>query len=318
MGDGHDGTRITMQELLEPQDRLGVEVVGRLVKKQQVGSLKQQSAECHTTTLAAAEHADWRVGVGALECVHCLRELAVEVPAIGGVNLVLQAAHLVHQRVEVGVRVGHLLADGVEARHLGNDVGKGLLDVLAHGLVLVKRRLLLQQAHGIARREARLAVGDVLEPRHDLEQRGLAHAVRADHADLGTGIDTHGHIVEDDLVSHGLAGPVHLVHEFCHWPSTCAFSISAINMRTTLVSQKWWLAPRSPRITYALRATCRPAPPQATGAGQKEHRKAPLQFQLVHFAIVGKQAVGLFLHVGKLRVHKAGEPFGLQRVGGRQ
>ena len=214
--DGHDGAGIAVEELLQPEHALGVQVVGGLVQKQQVGRLEQQAAQGHAAALAAGEHAHGRVRVRALQGVHGLRELGVQVPAISGVDLVLELAHLGHERVEVRVRVGHLGAHLVEALDLGEDVAKGLLDVLAHGLVLVERRLLLQDAHRVARGEARLAVGDVLEAGHDLEQRGLARAVGAHHADLGAGVHAHRDVVQDDLVVHGLAGAVEHVDELRH------------------------------------------------------------------------------------------------------
>ena len=214
--DGHDGAGVAMEELLEPQHRLGVQMVGGLVEEQQVGRLEEQPAQGHATTLAAGENGDGRVRVGALERVHGLGELGVEVPAVGGVDLVLELTHLRHEGVEVRVGIGHLGAHLVEALDLRQQVGEGLLDVLAHGLVLVERRLLLEDAHGVAGGEARLAVGDVLEAGHDLEQRRLARAVRAHHSDLGAGIDAHRDVVEDDLVVHGLAGAVEHVDELCH------------------------------------------------------------------------------------------------------
>ena len=216
MRDGHDGAGVLVQELLEPEDRLGVQMVGGLVKEQQVGSLEQETAEGHAAALAAGEDRDRRVRVRTLQGVHRLRELGVEVPAVGGVDLVLELAHLGHEGVEVSVGVGHLGAHLVEALDLGKQVAKGQLDVLANGLVLVKRGLLLQDAHGVAGAEHGLAVGDVLEAGHDLEQRGLAGAVGAHHADLGAGEDAHRDVVQDDLVVDGLAGADQLVHELCH------------------------------------------------------------------------------------------------------
>ena len=85
-----------------------------------------------------------------------------------------------------------------------------------HRLVFVERRLLLQDAHGVAGREARFAVGNVLETCHNLEQRGFAHAIRPYHANLRAGIERKRHIIEDDLVAMRLACLIHLVDEFCH------------------------------------------------------------------------------------------------------
>ena len=142
MRDGEDGAWIAAEELLEPEHRFGIQVVRRLVEQQQVGRLEQQAAERHAAPLAAGEVRDRLVGVGALQCVHGLGELAVKVPAVRGVDLGLELAHLLHERVEVGVGLGHLHADGVEALHLREDVTEGLLDVLEDRLILVKRRLL--------------------------------------------------------------------------------------------------------------------------------------------------------------------------------
>ena len=75
VGDGDDGALVLVQELLQPQNRLSVEVVGGLVEQQQVGGFKQQLAQCHTATLATRAHGDRGVHVGALQRVHGLFEL---------------------------------------------------------------------------------------------------------------------------------------------------------------------------------------------------------------------------------------------------
>ena len=55
VGDGDDRARVLVEEALEPLDRLGVEVVGRLVEQQQVGVLEQQPGERDAALLAAGE-----------------------------------------------------------------------------------------------------------------------------------------------------------------------------------------------------------------------------------------------------------------------
>ena len=84
------------------------------------------------------------------------------------------------------------------------------------GLVVVERRLLLQDAHGVAGGEPGIAVGDLLDAGHDLEQGRLAHAVGTHDADLGTGVEAQGHVVEDHTVAVRLASLDHLIYEFCH------------------------------------------------------------------------------------------------------
>ncbi len=155
--DGEHRAGVVLEELLQPQHRLGIQVVRRLVEQQQVGRLEQQAAQRHAATLAAGKHVHGHVGIRALQRVHRLGELAVQVPAVRRVDLVLQLAHLVHERVEIGVGLGHLLADLVEALNLGDDVGEGHLHVLEDGLVLVERRLLLKDAHRVAGGQACVA-----------------------------------------------------------------------------------------------------------------------------------------------------------------
>src|SRR4030042_4430822 len=44
MGYGDDGSKVTLQMLLKPGHGLGVEMVGRLIQKQNIGFLKQEAA----------------------------------------------------------------------------------------------------------------------------------------------------------------------------------------------------------------------------------------------------------------------------------
>src|SRR5262249_17324918 len=55
-------------------------------------------------------------------------------------------------------------------------------------------------------------------PRHDLEQRGLAGAVRADDADLRAGQKVQRDVVENDLVAVRLPDVAKRVDEFRHTP----------------------------------------------------------------------------------------------------
>ena len=191
-------------------------MVGGLVEEQQVRGLEQELAQRDAAALATGQDAHGSVLIGALQSVHRHAQLAVDVPAVLRVDGVLKLAHLRHEGVEVCVGLCHLEADGVEALDLGDEVAKGHADVLDDGLVLVQRRLLLEDADGVAGREARIAEGDLLEASHDAQQGGLAHAVGADDADLGAGVESERHIVQDDLVAMGLARLLNLVNKLCH------------------------------------------------------------------------------------------------------
>ena len=204
VGHGQDRSGVGLQVALEPLDRLGVEVVGRLVEEQQVGLLQQQLAQRDAAALSTGEVVDDRVGRRAAQRVHRLVEAAVEVPGAGVVEVGLQVAHLGEQGVVVGVRVAELLGDLVEPVELLLDLADGLLDVLEDRLALRQRRLLLEHADGRARVEDGVPVVGSVEPGHDLQQRRLPRPIRADDTDLGTVKERQGHVVEDDLVAVSL------------------------------------------------------------------------------------------------------------------
>jgi len=219
--DGEHGALVVLEEMLEPEHGLGVQMVRGLVEEQQIGRLEQELAESHATALTAGEHLHRHVGIGQLEGVHRLAELGIDIPAIGRIDLVLELAHLGHEGVEVRIGLGHLLADLVEAVHLGEQVAEGHAHILDDGLIVVERRLLLQEPHRVAGREAGIAVGNLLLACHDLEQGRLAHAVGAHDTDLGAGVKRQGHVVENDLVAMRFARLVHLVDELCHIKTPC-------------------------------------------------------------------------------------------------
>ena len=199
VGDGDDRALVLGEVLLQPRHRLGVEVVGGLVEQQQVGRAQQQPAERHAPALAAGELAHLGVGRGQAQGVHRVVELRVEVPGVGGVDARLDVAEL------LGGLVGVVGGELVEAVEQGLGLGDALLDVAAHVLGLVELGLLLEHPHGGAGREGGLAAVLLIEPGHDAQQRGLAGAVVAEHADLRAGVEG-----ERDLAEHRLVGRVQL------------------------------------------------------------------------------------------------------------
>ena len=214
VGDRDDGTRVLLQVLLEPEDGLGVQVVGGLVEQQQVGLLEQELAQGDPASLATGEAGDVRVGRRAAERVHRLLELAVEVPGVLVVDLLLELAHLLHELV--GVVGRQLLGDLVVLVEQLLGLGDALLDVAEDRLVLVELRLLGEDAHGEAGHQLGLAVGDLLDPGHDLQQRRLAGAVRAHDADLRPGEKAQRDVVENDLVTVRLTDGAQAVNVLGH------------------------------------------------------------------------------------------------------
>ena len=92
---------VLVQEVLEPGDRLGVEVVGRLVEQQQIGRLQQQPAQRDAAPLAARQRRDVGVGRRQAQRVHRVLELGVEIPGAGGFDGVLDLRLLLEDLVHL-------------------------------------------------------------------------------------------------------------------------------------------------------------------------------------------------------------------------
>ena len=130
------------------------------------------------------------------------------------VQLLLQRAQLLAERV--GVLDAHLLGDLVVPVEQRLGLGDALLDVLQDVLALVELGFLQEDADGVAGAQRGIAVGRLLQTRHDLQDGGLARTVRADHADLRARQEREGHVVEDDLVAVGLPRLAQGVDELRH------------------------------------------------------------------------------------------------------
>ncbi len=203
VGDRDDGPAVLAEEPLQPLDRLGVEMVRRLVEQEQVRVLEQQPAERHAALLAAREPGHLGVVRRTAQGVHRDVDVAFQVPRVGGRDPVLEDGLLGADGLVVGVRVGPARHHGVvlldEAGDRADAVHHVALDVLGR----IQLRLLGEVAHGEAGRQAGLAGEPVVEPGHDPQQAGLAGAVGADDADLGARVER-----DRDVLEHGPVGRI--------------------------------------------------------------------------------------------------------------
>ena len=188
VGHGDDGPVVFVQVTLEPGDRLGVEMVGRLVEQQQIGLGEQQAAQCDAPALAARELRDTGIRRREAERIHRDLELAVEVPAADGVDVILELGLLGEQLVEIGIGLTHGVAHLFEAVEEAFRVGDTVGDVAEHVLALVELRLLREVADAEARRHPHLPAVPVVLAREDAQQCRLPRTIEAEHADLGAGI----------------------------------------------------------------------------------------------------------------------------------
>ena len=212
MGDSDHGAAVALEMALQPRDRLGVEMVRRLVEKQQVRGREQEPAERHPATLASGERRHVAVALREAERVHGAVERLIEAPRVRAIDPLLDRGLLRQERVEVGVGLGKGRGDRGEAVEEVAELAHAVLDVAADVLRGVELGLLREQADGRLRVELRDAGGRLLEPRHDPEERRLPRAVRPEHADLRAVQER-----QRDVLKHlpvravELVGPVHRV-----------------------------------------------------------------------------------------------------------
>ncbi len=208
MGHDQDSAGIVAQMAFEPRHAFRVEMVGRFVQQQQVRLVEQQLAQRDAALFAARELADIGIVRRTAQRVHRLIDLAVEIPQARGLDLVLQLGHLVGGFVRI---VHRQFVVAVEDRLL---LGDAEHHVLAHCLGGVELRLLFEVADPRALGDPRLAGVVLVETGHDPEQRRLARAVDAEHADLGVRIERQMDVIEHLAVGRvGLGQTLHEVDE---------------------------------------------------------------------------------------------------------
>ena len=177
--DGDDRALVLGEVLLEPRHRLGVEVVGGLVQQQQVGRAQQQPAERHAAALAAGELADVGVGRGQAQRVHRVFQAACRGSRRRRRrSCAWMLAELLGRLLGV---VGGQLVEAVEQR-LG--LGDAVLDVALARPCSRPAGAPARASRRSPPARARLAAVLLIDPGHDPQQRGLARAVVAEHADL--------------------------------------------------------------------------------------------------------------------------------------
>jgi hypothetical protein len=197
--DGHDGALERGQVVLQPRHGLGVQVVGGLVEQEHVRLLQQHLAERDAPLLAAGEVLHPRVGGGrrsASIAISILRSRSQRLPAsIWSWSFACSSSSaFISSSVEISPKLHVHLVEAAQQVAL---VLHRLLHVAAHVQRRVQLRLLRQVADARPLRRPRLAVEVGVQPRHDAQQRALAGAVGAHHADLGAGIEGEPDVLQD-------------------------------------------------------------------------------------------------------------------------
>ena len=186
MGNGHHSARVALQKLLQPVHRFGVQVVGRLVEQEHVGLGQEQAAQGHAAFFTAGEHADVGVPRRQAQRVSGNFQLMFRISSGGGDDG-FQLRLLCSECVKVGVFVAIGGVHLFQTRFGREDFAHTGFHAFAHGLGGVQLGFLGQVADVQARHGDGFALDLFVQTGHDFQERGLARAVGAQHADLGAG-----------------------------------------------------------------------------------------------------------------------------------
>ncbi len=217
VGDGDDSPGIFLEMALQPCDRLGVEVVGRLVEQQKIGCGKQKAAKRNPAALTPRQGGYRGIPRRHPKGVHGDLDLAFQVPGAGRLDPTLQLGLLGAEGVVVGVGIGptrQYLLVAVEERldrrhpvhHIPDDI-----------LVGVEHRFLRQQTHGEPFPEPGIAGCGLVLARHHPQEGGFPRPIGADHPDLGAVVEAEGDLAQHVSVRWDMTcGAHHRVNEVGH------------------------------------------------------------------------------------------------------
>ena len=207
--DGNHSAAKALQELLQPLHTFGIQVVGGLVQQQHVGFAQQQLAQRHAAFFTAREVFDDGIPRWQAQRIGRNFQLVLAVGSGGGDDG-FELALLFAQGVKVGVWLGVCGVDFFQPRAGVVHFFHGLFHRLAHGVLGIELRLLRQVANVQTRHGNSFAFNFLVQPRHDLEQRGFARTVQAQHANLGAREEAERNVFQNvPLGWHDFANAVH-------------------------------------------------------------------------------------------------------------
>ncbi len=199
MGDHDEAAAVVLQVVAQPDDRVGVEVVGRLVQEQRVGVREEDPGQLDAAPLATGEGVQGLAedAVRQAQAGGDGRGLRLGRVAALGQELRLQALVLLHRLFAGGaLAVGHPV---LVLAHLAQDrvQAAGGKDAVAGEDVQVAGARVLRQVADVAGAGDGAGGGDALA-RQDLGEGRLARSVAADQADPVALGDTEGGGLDED------------------------------------------------------------------------------------------------------------------------
>ncbi len=195
MADDDQAAAVALEEPSQPDDGVGVEVVGRLVEQQRLRAAEQDPGQLHPAPLTAGQRPQ-RLGqdpVLEAEAVGDLGGLGLSGVAAPGVQLGVGPGVAAHRAVgDRRVGAAHLDLGLAQASYDVVESARGEDPVEGDHLGVAGARVLGQVADLAGRQH--LARGGQAFPGEDAGEGRLAGPVAADQTDLVAGGDPEGHV----------------------------------------------------------------------------------------------------------------------------
>ena len=196
MADEQHAAPVVAQERLEPLRHADIEMVRRLVEKEEIRLAHERLREADARLLPAGEMIDvfLEILLRKAESERHAAQTALEIVAAEALEAVERTA--VRRERLLVLRALQLLLERRLFRAERDDIVKGRAELLVERAA-VERRRLLNVADRVVRIPADLPRVDLLLPHETAHERRLARAVRADEADLVPARDLETHIAKE-------------------------------------------------------------------------------------------------------------------------
>ena len=198
-------TLIIDEVLFKPSNRFRIKVVGRFVQQQDVRLFEQKTRQGYPALFTARQICNGAIGRRTTQCIHREFKLAIQTPAIHGIDLFLQCAHFFHQgiKIRIGRWVPHQHRNLVKPVHQIGNGAHPVHYILPYGLVRIQFRLLRKVTHANMFAWPSFTRKLRVHTSHDFHQGRFTGAVGANDTDFGIGVKLQIDVIKNGLVRAG-------------------------------------------------------------------------------------------------------------------
>ena len=214
MGNGNYSSRVVVQVLFKPCNSFGIQMVCRLIQKQNVRLLQKQAAEGNSASLTTGKHVNNLIRRRTAQSVHSQLKIVIKIPCIKSVQLFLNLALAGSKLIKISIRVAVSLANLIKFFKKVCNFLYALFYNFHNSFSRLKIRLLFKIADCIAGCQSSLTRKILINARKNLKKRRFTRTIRSDYTDFCAVIVGNTHILKNNLSSVAAGNSVHSVDDF--------------------------------------------------------------------------------------------------------